>query len=155
MSNSGIQGQPPRLSWWKRASGLQLAFSRLVAFTLLAVGLIEWAELIGAVEIHKVSFFSLNLQAQAGELFFAVADLVAAVGLWLTAGWGIVVWFSAAAIRICRHTVFASSYGWSPVETALDIGAIILFLLLVVFARRERRLESARQRESRRSLGAD
>lgn len=148
-------GQSPRPNWWTRAAGVQMVVIRLIALVLLAVGLLEWAELIGAVELHKVAFFSLNLQAQAAELFFAVADLVAAVGLWLMAGWGTVVWLTAAAIRICRHTVFASTYGWSPIETALDVGAIVLFLLLMVLVRRERRIDSVRQRESRRSLGTD
>lgn len=154
-TTSGIQGQPPRGRWWLRASGLQLGLTRLVALVLLVVGLLEWAELIGAVQIHYGAFFALSLQAQAAELFFAVADLVAAVGLWLSTGWGIVVWFAAAATRICRHTVFAATYGWSPIETAVDAGGIILFLVLVLLAQRERRLEGVRQRETRRSLRVD
>ena len=37
---------------------------------------------------------------QATTIFFAVIDLVAAIGLWLTAAWGGVVWLIAAGSQL-------------------------------------------------------
>ncbi len=133
-----------------QAATLKTILIRLISLGFLAWGLYQWSVLLGALHDGSANFFTLTLQAQAVVLFFAVANLVAAVGLWLNATWGAVVWFSAAAVRIVRHTVFASSLGWMPVATATETGLILAYLLLVSLDARARRLEIRRQRDSRR-----
>lgn len=133
-----------------RIATLRVAYVRVLSFVFLGLGLFQWAVLLGALPTSRPDFFTLSLQAQAMILFFAVANLVTSVGLWMTATWGIVVWFSAASARIVRHTVFAASLGWMPIATFAEIVFIIGYLaLLIVEARAEKR-EATRQRDSRR-----
>ena len=148
----------PPLSLTRRlfkASTLRLIYVRLLSLGFLALGLFQWAELLGAVRTDAPDFFTLTVQAQAILLFFAVANLVAAVGLWLLATWGIVVWFAAAGTRIVRHTVFAASFGWTPIATGAECAGIILFVVLIILEARAEHREVIRQRENRRNRARD
>ena len=130
-------------------------FLRLLALTLIGIGLLEWASLLGAINLGKPDFFALNTQGQAAVMFFAVADLVAAIGLWLTATWGLVVWVATAITRVVRHTVFATTFGWDIPGTSAIVLTTIAYIILVILTLRERRLEVARQRENRRLHAQD
>jgi hypothetical protein len=66
-----------------------LAFMRLAACYWLAKGVLHWATIIG---LGEVDFPTLRLSRQGIVIGFAVMDLVAAVGLWLTSSWGAAVW---------------------------------------------------------------
>ena len=44
-------------------------------------------------------------------MFFAVIDLVAAVGLWLAAAWGAVVWLTAVVSMVAVEMFFPQVYG--------------------------------------------
>jgi Family of unknown function (DUF6163) len=143
---------PPQPTPRRRVSAeaLRILFLRMLSPVLLAVGVLEWAELLGAVHLDGKDFFADSLQGQAMVVFFAVADLVAAVGLWLTANWGIVIWLATAFARIARRAILAASVSLDMADAAAEVIAIAVFLVLVVLAMRERRQEIARQRESRR-----
>jgi hypothetical protein len=63
---------------------------------------------------------------QTATIFFAVIDLVAAVGLWLAAAWGAVIWLTSVvsmiALDIFFPTVFRSGFLVDLVEfTALGL----------------------------------
>jgi len=139
----------------RRPATLRLIFVRLVALVFLVVGLLQWADLLGAIHTGELPFYDLPLQSQAVVLFFAVANLVAAVGLWLCATWGTVVWFAASCGHIVRHTVFASAFGWAPVANAAEGISMILFIVLIIFQIRDDRREVKRQRETRRNRAGD
>lgn len=133
-----------------RIAAIRVAYVRVLSFLFLGLGLFQWAVLLGALPTSRPDFFTLSLQAQAMILFFAVANLVTSVGLWMTATWGIVVWFSAASARIIRHTVFAASLGWMPIATSAEVVLIIGYLVLLFAEARAERREASRQRDSRR-----
>ncbi len=46
-------------------------------------------------------------------MFFAVIDLVAAVGLWLAAAWGAVVWLMSIASMLAVEVFFPQVFGAS------------------------------------------
>ena len=48
---------------------------------------------------------------QTATVFFAVIDLVAAVGLWLAAAWGAVVWLTACVSMAAVEVFFPQVYG--------------------------------------------
>ena len=54
---------------------------------------------------------------QTATVFFAVIDLVAAVGLWLAAAWGAVVWLTASVSMAAVEVFFPQIYGgrWAVV----------------------------------------
>jgi hypothetical protein len=73
---------------------------RLMAVLWLLKGLNAWATILGVQQATDVFFEQRSLMFQATTIFFAVIDLVAAVGLWLTAAWGGVVWLIAAGSQL-------------------------------------------------------
>jgi hypothetical protein len=141
--------------WLVRPATLRLIYVRAAAIVFLVVGLLQWGELLGAIHTGEPIFLDLTVQSQAVVLFFAVANLVAAVGLWIKATWGLVIWFAASAAHIVRHTVFANALGWTPVENAAEVIGMILFILLIIFQARVERREVKKQRETRRNRAGD
>ncbi|MFC0220543.1 DUF6163 family protein [Pseudochelatococcus lubricantis] len=70
-------------------------FMRVAAILWIAKGLAYWVVLLGFLPQTPV-FETQTLQWQSAIVYFAVIDLVAAVGLWLTSTWGGVIWLLAA-----------------------------------------------------------
>jgi len=66
-----------------------------------------------------------------------VIDLVAAVGLWLSAPWGAVVWLTAAVSMIVVEVFFPLIYGDLVTVLLLEPAAIIAYLVLAILAARE------------------
>lgn len=73
---------------------------RLMAVLWLLKGLSAWAVILGVQQVTSVAFEQRSMMFQATTIFFAVTDLVAAIGLWLTAAWGGVVWLIAAGSQL-------------------------------------------------------
>jgi hypothetical protein len=71
-------------------------FLRLLSAFWLAKGLTAWAVIFGLPGTPQPPFENRLLSYQAIIVYFAVIDLVAAVGLWLTSTWGGVLWLLAA-----------------------------------------------------------
>ena len=56
-------------------------------------------------------------------MFFAVIDLVAAVGLWLAAAWGAVIWLTAVVSMLAVEVFFPQVFGAGLVTGVLEGGA--------------------------------
>jgi hypothetical protein len=74
-------------------------FMRILALFWMAKGLYSWAYILGAVE-SDVSFEASPASKMSATLYFAVMDILAAVGLWLASGWGGVLWILALTSQI-------------------------------------------------------
>ncbi len=72
---------------------LLVTMMRLVAVLWFLLGLLYWARILAPGE---VPLDALPSDAAVVIVFFAVAHLSAAVGLWLAAPWGGVLWLLAA-----------------------------------------------------------
>ena len=57
---------------------------------------------------------------QTATIFFAVIDLVAAVGLWLAAAWGAVVWLTAAVSMAAVEVLFPQVYGGRMIVVVIE-----------------------------------
>jgi hypothetical protein len=66
-----------------------------------------------------------------------VIDLVAAVGLWLAAPWGAVVWLTAGVSMAVIAMFFQQVYGAQPVVVVLEGAMIAGYLFLAIQAARE------------------
>jgi hypothetical protein len=75
---------------------------------------------------------------QAATIFFAVIDLVAAVGLWLAAAWGGVVWLTAAISMAAIELFFPQVFGGRLVIALFEFVAIFVYIALALMAGRER-----------------
>ena len=70
-------------------------------------------------------------------MFFAVIDLVAAVGLWLAAAWGAVIWLTAIASMLAVGMFFPQVYG-NGMPIGLSEGALLaLYLWLALKSAQE------------------
>ena len=73
-------------------------------------GLYHWAVVCGMTGLDG-GFEAQPLPWQTATVFFAVIDLVAAVGLWLAAAWGAVVWLTACVSMAAVEVIFPQVYG--------------------------------------------
>lgn len=111
-------------------------FLRVMAIASIIKGLYHWAAVCGF--IGGEGGFDAHTEAwQATTAFFAVIDLVAAVGLWLAAPWGAVVWLTATVTMIMIQLFFNQVYGTQLVVVAIGLAAILAYLVLSLLASRE------------------
>ena len=75
---------------------------------------------------------------QAATIFFAVIDLVAAVGLWLAAAWGGVVWLTAAISMAAIELFFPQVFGGRAWIAVLEFLGIFIYIGLALMSGRER-----------------
>src|SRR3954463_1795432 len=69
-------------------------FLRVMAVLSVAKGLYHWAQVTGFVGGEDEAFENQPMAWQTATVYFAVIELVAAVGLWLATPWGAVVWLT-------------------------------------------------------------
>jgi hypothetical protein len=113
-------------------------FLRIMAALSLLKGLWHWAEVTGIVGAADGGFANRPLSWQAATAFFAVIDLVAAVGLWLAAAWGAVVWLTAVVSMAAVEVLFPQVYGGRMAVVAIQAVMLFAYLGLAVMAARER-----------------
>jgi hypothetical protein len=117
-------------------SGRLALFLRIMACMSMIRGLYSWAEVCGI--IGEEGGFEAHIQSwQVATVFFSVIDLVAAVGLWLVAPWGAVVWLTATVSLIVVHVFMPQIYGTNLLVIGLNVLAITTYLALAVLAARE------------------
>jgi len=80
-------------------------FLRLMAGVSLIKGLYHWVQVCGIGAAPGQGFEGHTIAWQTTTVFFAVLDLVAAVGLWLAAAWGAVLWL-ASVVSMSAVEVF-------------------------------------------------
>ncbi|HET6492620.1 MAG TPA: DUF6163 family protein [Burkholderiales bacterium] len=113
-------------------------FLRVMAALSLLKGLWHWAQVTGFVDVGSGGFIARPLPWQAATVFFSVIDLVAAVGLWLTAAWGAVVWLTAVVSMAAVEVLFPQVYGGHMAVVAIQAAMLFAYLGLAVMAARER-----------------
>jgi hypothetical protein len=111
-------------------------FLRVMAAVSMLKGLYHWAAVCGF--IGEAGGFEAHVQSwQATTVFFSVIDLVAAVGLWLVAPWGAVVWLTSTVTMIMIQLFFDQVYGTDLIMVAGGVVAILAYLVLSLLAARE------------------
>jgi hypothetical protein len=124
----------PRPDRW--ASRLVL-FLRVMALLALVKGLYHWAVICGFYAPLQVDFMDTGAPYQAATVFFAVIDLVAAVGLWLAAPWGAVVWLTAVISMAAVEALFPQIYGGRLWVVAAEATLIFVYLGFALMSARE------------------
>ncbi len=113
-------------------------FLRIMAAVSLAKGLYHWAAVCGVVGSRDGGFEANTVAWQTATVFFAVIDLVAAVGLWLAAPWGAVVWLTSVVSMAMVEAFFPQVYGGSLFVILVELTLLCTYLWLAIFAARER-----------------
>ena len=141
MNGNGDTRQPEGLetSLWSRfdARLTLVIYVRFLSTVFLVAGLLRWATILG-FGIPSGNFLTLSSPVIVATLFFAVADLVAAVGLWLLASWGTVVWMISALTETALYSAHHPQFGRNYPLMIFHIGTVTLYAVLSAYYERTR-----------------
>jgi Family of unknown function (DUF6163) len=112
-------------------------FLRTMAAISMIKGLYHWAQVIGISFGETLPFENHSIAWQTATVFFAVIDLVAAVGLWLAAAWGAVIWLTAVASMLAVEIFFPQVFGGGWLTGVLEGALLILYLWLALKSAQE------------------
>ncbi len=115
-------------------------YLRAVSVILMLMGIFQWALIVGAMARFGWSFEQFSTEWKLATMNLAVADLVAAVGLWMRVTWGTVIWFYAAATDVLIHSAFPHYFGRNLAIVSFHAATVLVFLLLLAAKRHVRRL---------------
>ncbi|MBV8838239.1 MAG: hypothetical protein JO000_17035 [Alphaproteobacteria bacterium] len=138
MSETGALDAPKsaqRAGPWTRRL---VTFLRVMAGVSMLKGMYHWALVLGVGDGAGSTFENSAMPWQAATIFFAVIDLVAAVGLWLAAAWGGVVWLTSTISMAAIELFFPQVYGGRTWIALLEFVALASYVGLAVMAGRER-----------------
>ena len=121
-------------AWTRRL----VLFLRIMAVVSVAKGLYHWAQVTGFVGGEDEAFENQSMAWQAATIYFAVIELVAAVGLWLATPWGAVVWLTTVVSMAVIELMFPAIYGGSIAIVAVEALMLAAYLALAWMAARER-----------------
>jgi hypothetical protein len=127
------KGEPSVGRWTQRL----VLFLRVMAGVSMLKGLYHWARVCGIGVDANDAFQYHSIAWQAATVFFAVIDLIAAVGLWLAAAWGAVIWLTAVASMLAVEIFFPQVFGASLPTGLLEGGLLVLYLGLALKSAQE------------------
>jgi hypothetical protein len=113
-------------------------FLRIMAVVSVAKGLYHWAQVTGFIGGEEEAFENQSMAWQTATVYFAVIELVAAVGLWLATPWGAVVWLTTVVSMAVIELMFPGIYGGSLTVVAFEAVMLGAYLALAWMAARER-----------------
>ena len=131
----GDERAPPDL-WAQRL----VTFLRAMAGVSMIKGLYHWTIVCGIDAPTPGGFADYPTPYQSATAFFAVIDLVAAVGLWLAAPWGAVVWLTSIISMIAVEMLFPQIYGGRMLLIIIEFALLGTYLVLALKAAREQPL---------------
>jgi hypothetical protein len=114
---------------------LLVLFMRIVGALWVLQGLMQWDIILGGAQ---GDFDTLSAPEQIALVFFAVFNLVAAVGLWLASPWGGVLWLFAVASQIFATLLLPGFFAGGRLVTAIDIVLVVAYFVVTWLAARER-----------------
>ena len=114
---------------------LLVLFMRVVAGLWILRGLLHWQTILGS---DVTPFEALPTGIAIAVVFFAVADLIAAVGLWIASAWGGVLWLFSAMASIIVSLALPDFRSGGRLLFAIDFALIAVYFVLTWYAARER-----------------
>ena len=121
-------------AWTRRL----VLFLRVMAVVSILKGLYHWAQVTGFIGGEEEAFENQAMAWQAATVYFAVIELVAAVGLWLATPWGAVVWLTTVVSMAVIELMFPGIYGGSLIVVGVEAFMLAAYLALAWMAARER-----------------
>ena len=127
------EGEVDAKQWSRRL----VLFLRVMAGLSLIKGLYHWAVICGIGAPFPSGFDSYPTPYQVATVFFAIIDPVAAVGLWLAAPWGAVVWLTSVISMAAVELLFPQILGGNVWLVAIELLLLGTYLGLALMATRE------------------
>ncbi len=126
-------GEPDIGRWTWRL----VLFLRVMAAASMLKGLYHWARVCGIGVSDNELFEYHSVAWQTATVFFAVIDLVAAVGLWLAAAWGAVIWLTAVASMLAVEIFFPQIFDAGLPIGLVEGGLLVVYLWLALKSAQE------------------
>lgn len=114
---------------------LLVIYVRALSAIFILSGLQRWGVILGPLA-PEGNFLGLPGQMMVATVFFSVFDLVAAVGLWLLASWGTVVWLISALTEVVLHTVFRDTFGLDLTLVGFHAATVFIYAALTALYER-------------------
>jgi hypothetical protein len=126
-SGSAIRlGETARSAGEENRAGTHLVvYMRLLAGLWVIQGLMQWSAILLPSQALLDNVSALH---GAAVIFFAIFNLVAAVGLWLAAPWGGIIWLLGAIAQIVVALSLPSFF--SMFWVAADLVLIVVYFIL-------------------------
>jgi hypothetical protein len=102
-----------------------LWYLRALAVFYLVSGLGHWAFLVGAT---GAGFDQAETHVQVATIYFALVEVIAAVGLWAGAAWGVAAWLFAAAAESVMHGAYPDLFGVAWGTVAFHLASILIYI---------------------------
>jgi hypothetical protein len=126
----------PQIGVWTRRL---VVFLRVMAALSMCKGIYHWARVCGIGGGGEL-FEYQSIAWQTATVFFAVIDLVAAVGLWLAAAWGAVIWLMSVASMLAFEIFFPQVFGSGVVIGVAEGSLLAIYLWLALKSAKEHSL---------------
>ena len=114
-------------------------FQRLIAGYCLLFGVLYWVRLIGVYDGPLWRFDLMPLHWQVAAVTLAAFYPFAAIGLWMLASWGPVIWAICAVTEAVMYFVFPDLYGHRLLIVSGHLAVALFytaFRLLIYWQRR-------------------
>lgn len=121
------------MPWTRRL----VVFLRVMAAISFLKGLYHWSHVTGILVRPEEAFELHSVAWQASTVFFAVIDLVAAVGLWLAAAWGAVIWLTSVVSMIALDLFFPQVFNGGLMVDLAEFAVLVIYLLLALKSAQE------------------
>lgn len=109
---------------------LTMLYMRVAALLLLVAGLARACQVLDIFTPDGLTFADLTPAKRSGAITLLLVDLFAAVGLWVGAAWGPVMWAVALAVEVSMYTLFSDLFGSYPLRVLVHSCLFIGFLAL-------------------------
>ena len=109
---------------------LTIIYMRAMALLLLIAGLARACQVLGIFTPDGLGFADLTPAKRSAAVTLLLVDIFAAVGLWIGAAWGPVMWAVALAVEVSMYTLFSELFGSYPVRVAIHSALFVTFLAL-------------------------
>jgi hypothetical protein len=114
-----------------------ILFLRVMAGVSMIKGLFHWSALLGIGAGPQGGFETHSVSWQSATIFFAVLDLIAAVGLWLAATWGAVVWLASVASMIVLDLFFPQIFDGGFLLDVFEMALLFIYIWLAIKSAQE------------------
>jgi Family of unknown function (DUF6163) len=114
-----------------------VVFLRVMAAVSVLKGLYHWSRITGIGVADSDAFVLHSIAWQTATVFFAVIDLVAAVGLWLAAAWGAVIWLTSIASMLAVEIFFPQVFDGGLLTGVVEATLLAVYLWLALKSAQE------------------
>ncbi|MGE0500255.1 MAG: DUF6163 family protein [Rhizobiaceae bacterium] len=110
-------------------------FQRVIAGYCLLFGVLYWVRLIGVYDGDLWRFDLMPVHWQVASIVLAAFFPFAAIGLWMLASWGPVIWFICAATETIMYALLPDLFGGRTIIVASHVLVALLYVgfRLVIF----------------------